>query len=1028
MNPQRLSSLILATAMTCLVVLGTPNGYAETMPDLGSGLPLMDEQPNPGSWSLPTTTDTVGQPFSLIKNAQLSVPQPPNDDGPYLDVDAGNTAVCAIRQDRTLRCWGMNDLGQASPPKGRFKTISMGDVHGCGIRINGRLSCWGGTLGRPTNEKNLGTFLKVLAADSHTCALRTDHKVKCWGSDLSEALTAPNGKFKTGDARSERSCGIRMNGEMECWGGQTLRQFQQPSGRFDQVVLGMTHACAIRAEDRSAVCWGNNLYGEANPPSGTFLSLAAGDFHTCGLREDGSSICWGRNQFGQTDLPPEKYRNISTGGAISCGTLEAGQLRCVGSYANNDFLTQLQKESSAEPINDVQAKLFPFAFLTQLANLAGSSLVNYGKGVDQKWDKQESKNIRWQLGLTVLGAIFSGFGTFISQPDPTKEMLKSIINTLEQLTQAIARIEQQLTQVKGMIATTNCNVTLQNLEQNKNTIENYWKNDYLILVSEAKADVTAYTQGLNTTDPASKIAQFINNGNTARNISTAMLGIHNALMGSTLESPLDACVNKDYLDWKAKAKHPFDDRHFYKTSYAQLYAAQTMENFGLMMLQDINVWQAQQSLVTGAGQPAETDLGALAGFCAEVRARASDPNPRWREAGKYCDRNTELVKRTYKELVSEIEKAGAPYSDDYLVMSMSGELFYGTSQSNWLWLRDITGQPESIIRGHHGTWQMRGAFTQRGDANLYFEGDESKVATWRSDGRAWQELFDSYQAYRDSRYSGKSKAPEEDMLELLAAWPDDFSDPTKPQKLFGGIANKPFWMSLKTFKMNWDVILYGDSVSSNNLGCFVASGINKTDTVGFTIKATSAGKTIEVPYSQRGKPEWTPLTGKICSDRELARASYSSWGFRAPKHFLSTATYPSADNLCGGQYPEYFCIGNGWPEGSSKGYRPYVEFLGNFDGRYRDNGGTKNRKKWLGERKQAFFWPDQNGYLYRMPVLDLNSRECLKSVGNPEVKRTSTKTVDGKAMPTRCGADLDSVINSMVPMPEVPPMNDIKVP
>jgi alpha-tubulin suppressor-like RCC1 family protein len=352
--------------MTCLVVLGTPNGYAEIMPDLGSGLPLMDEQPNPGSWSLPTTTDTVGQPFSFIKNAHLSVPQPPNDDGPYLDVDAGNTAVCAIRQDRTLRCWGMNDLGQASPPKGRFKTVSMGDVHGCGIRINGRLSCWGGTLGRPTNEKNLGTFLKVLAADGHTCALRTDHKFKCWGSDLSEALTAPNGKFKTGDARSERSCGIRMNGEMECWGGQTLRQFQQPSGHFDQVVLGMTHACAIRAEDRSAVCWGNNLYGEANPPSGTFLSLAAGDFHTCGLREDGSSICWGRNQFGQTDLPPEKYRNISTGGAISCGTLEAGQLRCVGSYANNDFLTQLQRESSAEPINDVQAKLFPFAFLTQL--------------------------------------------------------------------------------------------------------------------------------------------------------------------------------------------------------------------------------------------------------------------------------------------------------------------------------------------------------------------------------------------------------------------------------------------------------------------------------------------------------------------------------------------------------------------------------------------------------------------------------------------------------------------------------------
>jgi len=1006
---------ILFGVFFSFVFMVAPDGYAREV------TPLSD------SWFPSNAADVVGQPAAIIKNTQVPLPEPPNDDGVYREVDAGNTAVCAIRRDKTIRCWGMNDLGQASPPKGKFKTISMGDVHGCGITVNGRLRCWGGTLGRPSNEKNLGSFIGVLAADSHTCGLRTNHKVICWGSDLADALSAPKGQFKTGDARSERSCGIRMRGDLECWGGNTLRVFEQPSGRFEQVVLGLTHACAIRKNDRSVVCWGNDLYGETKAPEGAFIRLAAGDFHTCGLRDDGGQVCWGRNQFGQNDLPIEKYKRISAGGAINCGLLFDGRLRCAGSYANNDFLTLVQQASPPNQANGVTPQFFPFAFLTQIATLAGTSLVNYGKGVDQKWDKQESKNIRWQLGLTALGAIFSGFGTFISQPDPTREMLKSIIDSLEQLTQAIARVEQQLAQVKQMLAATNCNVTLINLEQYKNTIEKYRK-QYLLLVGEAKSDVTAYTQGLPTIDPSTKIRNFIDGEKTAMEIQGAMQGIHNALMGTTLESPLDACMNKDYLDWKAVARHPFDDRHFYKSSYYQLYTAQAAETYGLLMLQDINAWKAHQSLVSPGDLPTNIELGQLAGFCAEIRAKATDPNPRWRSAQNYCDRNTDLVKSTYKDLVSEIEKAGAPYSDDHMVMSVGADLFYGSGKTHWLWLRDIGGQPDTIIRGHRGDWQMSGRFIDRGDANLYFEGDESKVATWRSDGRAWQELYENYQAYRDTRYPDKSKAPEEDMIESMAGFVDGFAEPGKSGTLFKNILSKPFWMTLRSFNMNWDVILYADPASSADLGCFVASGINKTDKDGFTMAATRAGKTVNIPYSQRGNPAWTPLTGKVCSDRELARASYSSWGMRQPAHFLSTTPTPYTQNQCGGQYPEYFCIGNGWPEGSSKGYQPYIEFLGNFDVRYKDSGGTANRKDWLGERKQAFFWPGQYGYLYRMPVLDPSQRECLTSIANPDIKRRGNKAVDGKPIPTRCGADLDSVVKSMIPMPEVPPMTDIRKP
>lgn len=1017
--------------MTKSVIYGLLFGLLFITLDPQQVLAQQPYESGPDFEAMPLET-VSGQPLAFLNAPQTPIPEVPNEEGPFIDVDAGNTMVCALRKDKTIRCWGMDDLGQASPPKGKFKKISLGDVHGCGLTLGGELRCWGGPLGRPKNEKKLGRFIKILAADGHTCALRTDHTAKCWGTNLSPTLTSPKGKFKTGDARSDYSCGVRMDDSLDCWGGSSLSQFELPKGRFAQVALGLTHACALRLEDRSVVCWGNNLHGEADAPSGSFVELASGDFHTCGRREDGGVLCWGKNQFGQLDLPPGLYRKISAGGASTCGLLMEGNFRCVGSYANNDFL--IQRSTPPQPLSKEgqSAKFLPFAFLSQLASLTGAGLVNYGKGVDQKWDKQESKNIRWQLGLTVLGAIFSGFGTFLSQPDPTREMLKSIIDSLEQLSQAITRVEQQLSQVKAMIAATNCNVTLQNLERDKNIIENLWKNDYLILLNEAKRDLAAYTQGLATVDPSVKIQRFINNGTTERDIQGAMLGIHNALMGSTLESPLDACVKKDYLNWKAVAKHPFDDRHFYKTTYSQLYAAQSAQSFGLMMLQDINAWKAQQSLVAPGNSPTDVKLGQLDGLCAEIRSRANDPNPRWREAMDYCDRNTQRVQATYKDLVREIERAGAPYTDDHLVMSVSGTLFDGTSSSNWLWLRDISDQPESLIRGHHGTWQMQGAFINRGNANLYFVGDESKAATWRSDGRAWQELFDNYQAYRNRIYPDKAKAPEEDLLETLAGLTDDFGDPKSPRKLFGGIAGKPFWMTLKTFKMNWDVLFFdplsANPASSDNLGCFMAGGINKTDKTGFTLKASSGGKPLDVTYSQRGKAEWTPLTGKVCSDKELARTTYSSWGFRAPKHFLSTTPMPYQDNLCGGQYPEYFCLGNGWPEGSSKNYQPYVQYLGNFDVRYRDNGGTRNKKKWLDIRKQAFFWPGEFGYLYRMPVLDLNARECLTSVADPGTKRLAAKTVDsGKSVPTRCGADLDSVIQSMVPRPVVPPMTDVRI-
>ena len=58
-------------------------------------------------------------------------------------ISMGNYHGCALREDGTLACWGLNDYGQATPPEGTFTAVAAGSLHSCGIRTDGTLACWG---------------------------------------------------------------------------------------------------------------------------------------------------------------------------------------------------------------------------------------------------------------------------------------------------------------------------------------------------------------------------------------------------------------------------------------------------------------------------------------------------------------------------------------------------------------------------------------------------------------------------------------------------------------------------------------------------------------------------------------------------------------------------------------------------------------------------------------------------------------------------------------------------------------------
>jgi alpha-tubulin suppressor-like RCC1 family protein len=78
----------------------------------------------------------------------------------------GGSHTCALLDDGTVKCWGLNDAGQL----GQNSTTNLG----------GRPEQMGDAL--PVVSLGTGrTALAIAAGNQHTCAVLDDHKLKCWG-------------------------------------------------------------------------------------------------------------------------------------------------------------------------------------------------------------------------------------------------------------------------------------------------------------------------------------------------------------------------------------------------------------------------------------------------------------------------------------------------------------------------------------------------------------------------------------------------------------------------------------------------------------------------------------------------------------------------------------------------------------------------------------------------------------------------------------------------------------------------------
>jgi alpha-tubulin suppressor-like RCC1 family protein len=307
-------------------------------------------------------TVTPANPTVAVGQTQ---PFTANDANVATAVSVGPFHACALLQDGSIRCWGLNDSGQlGNGTRGNTSStpvsvtgilgataVAAGAYHTCALFPDGTIQCWGRNDSRqlgdpattadsstvPVRVSGITTATALVSVGFHSCALLADGTVRCWGQNDSGQL---------GDGTVVNSA--------------TPVTVSGISG-VAAIAVGGWHSCALLGNG-TVRCWGQNIYGQlgngtfVNSPMPTAVSglttaagIPPGIFHQCAILQDRSLQCWGRNDEGRlgngtttNGSTPSPVAGITVtgaagGGEHSCAVLSDRTISCWGDNNYGQF-------------------------------------------------------------------------------------------------------------------------------------------------------------------------------------------------------------------------------------------------------------------------------------------------------------------------------------------------------------------------------------------------------------------------------------------------------------------------------------------------------------------------------------------------------------------------------------------------------------------------------------------------------------------------------------------------------------------
>ncbi|GEM_PF-2583205 len=281
-------------------------------------------------------------------------------------IDSGTD--CAIRDDHTLWCKGLNTFGQLGNGTledndelrevaggGQWKFTETQWGVSCGIKSDDTLWCWGQNsecqLGNGSVENSMvpvevsggGSWKAVSVELLHTCGIKEDDTLWCWGLDIDgqNRRPAPNnipGNWKQISTGDLADCGIKNDDTLWCNGSDLTGVSETISsafrkafdGSWKHVSMGGVHGCAIKSDD-TLWCWGGNSMGELGRktegelygmydigpvlPGSRWKTVASGAQGVCAIRSDDTLWCWAEHDITDTFLrhirqEPERERTV----------------------------------------------------------------------------------------------------------------------------------------------------------------------------------------------------------------------------------------------------------------------------------------------------------------------------------------------------------------------------------------------------------------------------------------------------------------------------------------------------------------------------------------------------------------------------------------------------------------------------------------------------------------------------------------------------------------------------------------------